>query len=99
MKNTTTLTSTDRKHTIRYEVSTETLEGLSFNQDSQAPLVEVLERHSGITEKPFKAFYEATDTAPDEDEVASGVTWHLVGEANGRKVWLTLAYNNPPEGE
>jgi hypothetical protein len=99
MKNSITLTSTDPKHTTRYEVSTETLAGLVFETEAPAPIVEVEERHSGLPDRPFKAFYEATDTAPDEEVIEGGAVWYLVGEAGGRKVWLSLAYNNPPVTE
>lgn len=99
MENTITLTSTDPKHTTRYEVSSEALTGLVFNPEAPAPIVEVLERHSGLPDRPFKAFYEATETPPDEVEISLGAWWYLVGEANGRKVWLSLLYNNPPEVE
>jgi hypothetical protein len=93
------LTCTDRKHTARYEVSAETLAGLVFNPDAPAPIVEVVERHSGLSDRPFTAFYEATEVEPDADEIENGSMWYLVGEAGGRKVWLSLRYNNPPEPE
>lgn len=96
---TLTLTSTDPKHTTRYEVSAEALTGLVFNPEAPAPIVEVLERHSGIPNRSFKAFYEALDTPPDADEIEGGALWYLVGEANGRRVWLSLVYNNPPKDE
>jgi hypothetical protein len=99
MENTITLTSTDPKHTTRYEVSSEALAGLVFNPEAPAPIVEVVERHSGLADRPFKAFYEATDTPPDTEPIEGGMLWYLVGEANGRKVWLSLLYNNPPEAE
>ena len=99
MNNSITLTSTDPKHTTRYEVSIDTLAGLVFEAEAPAPIVEVVERHSGLPDRPFKAFYEATDTAPDEFEIEGGAVWYLVGEAGGRKVWLSLVYNNLPEAE
>lgn len=95
MENTITLTSTDNRHNTRYEVNPEALAGLVFDPEGPLPTVEVVERFTGLHDRPFKAVYEATTEAPDPDLLESGGVWYLVGEANGQPVWLSLVSNLP----
>jgi hypothetical protein len=88
--NNITLTSTLAKDTTKYQVSAESLNNLAFDPEGPSPIVKVSECYSSLGEKVFEASYEAFDTEPDPDLVASGAVWFLVGEANGNKVWLTL---------
>ena len=95
--NNITLTSTLAKDTTKYQVSAEALNNLTFDPEGPSPIVKVSECYSSLGEKVFEASYEAFDTEPDPDLVASGAVWFLVGEANGNKVWLTLTPTARPE--
>jgi hypothetical protein len=92
MENLITLECTDTRQSTRYAVAAEALNALVFDPEAPAPTVKVVERFSGL-DRTFEAVYEATDSAPDPDLLESGGLWYLVGEANGKPVWLSLVSN------